>query len=71
MFLEIIQLFAGFSLLGGRAFGRIIGIIAASIGAIGTLLAIGGPIPWWSLGIFAICLVCIHGLVVFGEEEAV
>lgn len=68
VFLGIIQLFAGFSLLGGRAFGRIIGIIAASIGAIGALLAIGGPNPWWSLGIFAICVICIHGLVVFGEE---
>ena len=48
-----------------------IGIAATAIGAIGALLDVGGAHPWWSLGIFAICLVCIHGLVVLGEPEEV
>jgi len=61
--LGVIQLFAG------GAFGRVIGIIAASLGAIGALLAVGGAYPFWSLGIFAICVICIHGLVVYGEED--
>jgi len=69
--LGILQLFAGFSLLGGGTFGRVIGIVAASLGAIGALLAVGGAFPFWSLGIFALCVICIHGLVVYGEPEEV
>ena len=65
----IIQLAAGASLLGGGGFGRVIGIIAASLGALEALLSIGGVHPWWSLGIFALCLWVLHGLVVFGDEE--
>ncbi len=67
--LGVIQLTAGFSLFGGGAYGRVIGIFAASIGAIGSLFAIGGPHPFWAVGVFAICLICIHGLVVLGEPE--
>jgi hypothetical protein len=66
--LGVIQLAAGFSLLGGGTFGRVIGIAAASLGAIGALLAIGGANPFWALGIFALCVIVIHGLVVYGEE---
>ncbi len=69
VFLGVIQLTAGFSLFGGGAYGRVIGIFAASIGAIGSLFAIGGPHPFWAVGVFAICLICIHGLVVLGEPE--
>ena len=44
--------------------------MAATLGAIGALLAISDSgNPWWSLGIFAICVVCIHGLIVLGEPE--
>lgn len=67
--LGVIQLFASFSLFAGGAFGRVIGIVAASLGAIGALLAVGGAYPFWSLGIFALCVICIHGLVVYGENE--
>ena len=67
----IIQLAAGASLLGGGGFGRVIGIFAASLGAVESLLSVGGQHPWWSLGIFAICLWVLHGLVVFGDEEPV
>jgi len=65
--LGIIELTAAFSLFAGGIYGRLIGIVAASIGAIGALLDVGGAHPWWALGIFAICLVCIHGLVVLNE----
>src|SRR5271157_5691968 len=67
--LGVIELTASFSLFAGNAYGRVIGIIAATLGAIGALLNVGGAHPWWSLGIFAICLVCIHGLFVLGEPE--
>ena len=69
--LGIIELTASFSLFAGNVYGRVIGIAAASLGAIGALLDVGGAHPWWSLGIFAICLVCIHGLIVLGEPEEV
>ncbi len=69
--LGIIQLTAALSLFGGGTYGRVVGIVAATLGAIGALLDVGGAHPWWSLGIFLICLVCIHGLVVLGEPEEV
>jgi hypothetical protein len=65
--LGIIQLTAAFSLFAGGVYGRVVGLIAATLGAIGALLDIGGAHPWWSIGVFAICLVCIHGLIVLGE----
>ena len=65
--LGVIQLTGGFSLFGGGTYGRFIGITAAMLGAVGALLAVGGAFPFWSLGIFALCVVVIHGLVVYGE----
>jgi hypothetical protein len=68
--LGIIEMSAAISLFGGNLYGRVMGLFAASLGAIGALLDVGGAHPWWSLGVFAICLVCIHGLVVLGEPES-
>jgi hypothetical protein len=67
--LGLIQLTGGFSLLGGNTWGRIVGIVGASLGAIGALLSIGGSYPWWSLGIFFLCLYVLSGLFVLGEDE--
>ncbi len=69
--LGLIQLGGGFSLMTGNTFGRIIGIIGGSLGAIGALLSIGGAYPWWSLGIFFLCVWVVYGIVVFGEDERV
>jgi hypothetical protein len=69
--LGIIQLTAAFSLFAGGLYGRVVGLVAATIGAIGALLDVGGAHPWWALGIFAICVVCIHGLLVLGEPEEI
>jgi hypothetical protein len=63
----VIQLTGGLSLVTGGVYGRVIGIAAASLGAIGALLAVGGAFPFWSLGVFAICLIVLHGLIVYGE----
>jgi hypothetical protein len=65
----VIQLAAGGSLMGGGGFGRVIGIFAATIGALESLLSVGGAHPFWSLGIFALCLWILHGLVIYGVEE--
>jgi hypothetical protein len=67
--LGVIQLTGGFSLMAGNAYGRVIGIVAGSLGAIGALLSIGGNFPWWSLGIFFLCVWVVYGIIVFGEEE--
>ncbi len=65
----VIQLAAGVSLIRGGGFGRVIGIFAATIGALESLLSVGGAHPFWSLGIFALCLWVLHGLVMYGVEE--
>ena len=67
LIIGLVQLTGGYSLFSGGTYGRTIGIIAATIGAIESLLSIGGSYPFWSLGIFALCLIVLHGLVVYGE----
>jgi hypothetical protein len=67
--LGVIQLAGGGSLMAGNAFGRIIAIVGAGLGAIGALLSIGGSYPWWSLGIFFLCLYILHGIFIFGADE--
>jgi hypothetical protein len=67
--LGVIQLTAGFSLMAGNTYGRVLGIAAASLGAIGALLSIGGSDPWWSLAIFALCIYIMSGLFALGEDE--
>jgi hypothetical protein len=71
LILGVIQLTGGFSLFGGGAYGRVIGITAATLGAIGALAGMTDNHPFWSLGIFALCVIIIHGLVVYGEPERV
>lgn len=67
--LGVVQLTGGFSLVAGNTYGRVIGIIGGSLGAIGALLSIGGNYPWWSLAVFALCVYVVHGLIIFGEDE--
>ena len=67
--LGVIQLTGGFSLAGGRPYGMFVGIVGASVGAVGALLSVGGAFPWWSLAMFALCVWVVHGLVVYGEDE--
>jgi hypothetical protein len=67
--LGVIQLTGGFSLMTGNAYGRFIGIVGASLGAIGALLSIGGNNPWWSLAIFFLCIWVVYGIMILGEDE--
>jgi len=64
----ILQLIAAFSIWAGGEFGRWIGILTAGVGAIAALLAIPGY-PFWSLAIFAIDVLIIYGLVVYGGRR--
>ena len=65
----VIQLTGGFSLMAGNPWGRFIGIVAGSLGAIDALLSMGGTHPFWSLGIFFLCVWVVYGIIVFGEDE--
>ena len=67
--LGVIQLGGGFSLMAGNTYGRVIGIIGASLGAIRALLSIGGAYPWCSLAIFFLCVYIVHGIFIYGEED--
>ena len=69
--LGLIQLTGGFSLMVGHAYGRVIGVIGGSLGAVGALLSIGGAYPWWSLAIFFVCVYVVHGILVYGDDERV
>jgi hypothetical protein len=68
--LGVIQLIGAASLLGGNVFGKFIAILGAGLGAIGALLSIGGANPWWSLGIFFLCVYVIHGIFIYGDDRA-
>jgi hypothetical protein len=67
--LGVIQLTGGFSLLGGNPWGRFVGIVAGSLGAIGALLSMGDHHPFWELGIFFLCVWIVYGIVELGEDE--
>ena len=68
--LGVIQLAGALSLMAGNAFGRFVAILGAGLGAIGALLSIGGSNPWWSFGVFLLCLYVIHGIFIFGDDRA-
>jgi hypothetical protein len=65
----VIQLTGGFSLMLGHTWGKLVGILAGSLGAISALLAVGGSYPWWSLGIFFLSIYIVHGIFIYGEDE--
>ena len=69
--LGVLQLTGGFSLIAGNTYGRVIGVIAGSLGAINALLSIGGQNPWWSLAIFFLCVWVVYGILVLGDDERV
>ena len=68
--LGIVQLTGGVSLISGNTYGRIIAIVAASLGALGALFSISGPNPWWSLAVFFLCIYVIHGIFIYGDDTA-
>ena len=67
--LGLLQFTGGFSLMIGNTYGRVIGIVAGSLGAIGALFSIGGANPWWSLASFFLCIWIVYGIIVLGEDE--
>ena len=60
-----VQLFVAFSIWAGGKFGKWAGIAIAALSAIAALLAIPAY-PFWSLAIFAVDILVIYGLAVYG-----
>ena len=67
--LGVIELTGGFSLMSGNPYGRIIGVIGGTLGALGALFSIGGANPWWSLCVFVLCVYIVYGILVYGADE--
>jgi hypothetical protein len=69
LFIGVIQVVAAFSIWYGGEFGRWIGMIGATLSAIGALLTIPAY-PLWALCIFAIDLLVLYGLAAYGGHQA-
>ena len=69
LLLGLLQLGAAFSLWSGGLYGRIVAIVATSLGAIGALLAIPAY-PFWSLAIFALNIIVLYQVAMWGSEPA-
>jgi hypothetical protein len=69
--LGVFQFTGGVSLMAGNAYGRIIGIIGGSVGAVWALISIAGANPWWSLAVFFLSAWIVWGIIIYGEEEEV
>jgi hypothetical protein len=69
LIIGVIQLCAAFSLMSGGGFGRVIGIIAASLAAL-VALANTGATPFFSLGVFALAMAVIYQLADTDKDPA-
>jgi hypothetical protein len=65
LIIGLAQLFAGFSLWSGGIYGRIMAIFFASLSSLAALLSIPAY-PFWSLAIFAINIIVIYQVSVYG-----
>jgi hypothetical protein len=61
LIIGVVEIGAAFSLISGGGYGRVIGIIAATIGAIDALAGTGTT-PFWSICVFALCVTVIYQL---------
>ena len=64
----VIQIFAGFAILGGSTWGAIVGIVTAFFNAIAQL-SWAGTYPVWALTAIALDVLVIYGLVVYGGQR--
>ena len=67
LIIGVLLVLAGFSILKGSLYGRIIGVLAAGLSTIAQLSTIQAY-PIWSLTIIVICVLVIFALTVHGDE---
>ena len=68
--LGLIQLTGGFSLMAGNVYGRVVGVVGAGLGAIMALVSVGGAFPWWSLGVFVLCVWVLWGILIYDPNAS-
>jgi hypothetical protein len=69
LIIGVVQVIAAFSIWAGGQFGRWIGIIGATLGALAALLSIPG-FPLWSVCVFFINVLIIYGLTAYGGQRS-
>ena len=67
LILGIIVLIAGFAVMSGQLWARIVGVFVAMLGAVSQIAFITA-FPLWSVVIIGIDVLIIYGLLVHGEE---
>jgi hypothetical protein len=65
LILGALQLGAAFSLWAGNLYGRFVAILAASLSAVAALMSLPAY-PFWSLGIFALDIIVIYQVAMYG-----
>ena len=65
----IVQLVAAFSIWAGGEFGRVIGIMAACLGAFTAVLSLAG-FPLWSVCVFFVNVLIVYGLATYGGRQS-
>ena len=65
LIIGLAQLFGAFSLWSGGLYGRVIAILMASISAVASLLSIPAY-PFWSLAVFALDIIVIYQVSLYG-----
>jgi hypothetical protein len=69
LLLGVLQLGAAWAIMGGRSYGRWFGIGVVSLNAIGQLLFLPAY-PLWCLAMFAVDVLIIYALAVYGPRGA-
>ena len=67
LILGVVLLVSGLALLAGKLWGRIVGVIMASLSAIANFAFIDAY-PWWSIAVIAVDIVTIYAIMVHGGE---
>ena len=66
--LGVLQLLAAFAIVGGSEWARWFGIACAGVNALGQLLFLPAY-PFWALAMFAIDILIIYALAVYGGKK--
>lgn len=67
LLLAVVLVFAGFSVLSGHLFGRIVAIIAASLSLVANFIFLPAY-PVWSIVVMVVDVLVLYALLVHGHE---
>jgi len=67
--IAVVALWAGYSLLGGGGFGKVVAYLWAVLVIVNSFLIIGAA-PWFAFAMIALAVLVIYGLAVSSKETA-